>query len=982
MSYKRGRGNARHSQRQSNQSSSDISAKDAKAISTIYTDFDNGRYVECFTTCNDLITRLPGNPDIIAMKGAATYYLPIPHASKIFSSEEIGSLGISVFLRTEGWRLIHEAITVATEGSKSYIPAHIASIIRRHEHLEASAIEYLQKASALSPSNSLFHKELSVLYLHTGDYKKCEQSLLSFLSTASSTKALQTSRIFAFTSFLYNMLQQRLDNAEASATEFKSILQKAAAGAVSQGSSAHRDTSLYRNFYFDYVQAIQAGHCVLATKAKSGKKADIKAFHQQLEEFPTQLKKTRSAKRYDREELLHQDLVTYRNCEDMYLLTLRRLYCYAPFDLFVYERIFELYLQKLHDITCVVHLSGQPKEGEALATASNYATLYSAFSQFITGGTKCSCTTKPLPACFFHLLDPMPKLKQGRHVARNSFFDQTLCIQLAFLSLDHTAFKSEVHTLLGSKRISPGVLHYISGLITQLDKDVASQFYKDLIAGSYPVQNIAYIMAYFSYALARLTPGDDQCNLLRCRAILEEALSLYSHEEDANLLLLDSTKQLCICKSYLNDSASQEQVDAFKEDYKRGLTDRLTILRFRNAEALVTAPPNPDICTLYAQILHLLDLPHSAAVMSELVTILDNSDRSASRVAVDMHMRISAIAEAYAIYGKFIYQADPWLVCQDTQDVSVLELTYQDYQDPDSIAGLISPFTGEDIHAIISPGAVELLAVRIKAALTTIELTFDSYYELLDFHHYVVRVGYLVTYLRALQDYQKRLMTQASTRKAVSFVLELILHVLKLDDEHMRRFSEAMLSCEDKLIEKYRKSVLFYHELAKEKKTPDEEKKEPEDEPDALCDKDPYSIRALLNFINDLRSAKPEELMDYTSSMLGHRLWFLIEKTPKQPTIDFSHANTRFHTLQNMIGGKVLLALKDLKDTSPEVVADAATVAHYGLMRTPAALRQASCTALSKFLAEAADKASQDTAPVIHRAAERVAHVSSTLLQG
>ena len=83
-----------------------------------------------------------------------------------------------------------------------------------------------------------------------------------------------------------------------------------------------------------------------------------------------------------------------------------------------------------------------------------------------------------------------------------------------------------------------------------------------------------------------------------------------------------------------------------------------------------------------------------------------------------------------------------------------------------------------------------------------------------------------------------------------------------------------------------------------------------------------------------------------------------------------------------MIGGKVLLALKDLKDTPPEVVADAATVAHYGLMRTPAALRRASCTALSKFLTEAADKASQNAAPVIHRAVERVAHVNSTLLQG
>ncbi|EFO63692.1 Hypothetical protein GLP15_240 [Giardia lamblia P15] len=981
MSYKRGRGNARHGQKQSSQASSDISAKDAKAINTIYTDFDNGKYVECFTTCNDLIARLPSNPDIMAMKGAATYYLPISHASGIFSSEEIGSLSIPIFLRSEGWRLINEAIDVAEKGSKSYIPFHIASIIKRHEHLEASAIECLQKASALSPSNSLFYKELSILYLHTGDYKKCEQSLLSFISTASSTKTSQASRIFAFTSFLCNMIQKRLDAAEASSVEFKSILQKAAAGAISQGGSAHRDASLYRNFYFDYIQALQAEHCVLALKAESGEKSNVKAFHRQLEEFPMQLKKTRSTKRYDREELLRQSLTVYKTCEDMYLLTLRRLYCYTPFDLFVYEKIFELYLEKLHGITCVVNLTGRAEGDCALAGANEYAILYSAYSQFIAGTIGCSCNTRPLPACFFHLLDPIQKIKQGRHISRNSFFDRTLCIQLAFMSSDYAAFKSEIHTVLSSKRISPGLLHYISKLVNQLKKDAASQLYEDLIGGSYPAQNSAYISAYFSYASAQLDPGDDDCNLLRCRDTLEEVLLPCTHTEDTRLPLVDSTRQLCVCKSYLNGNASQEQIDAFREEYTQELTDRLTVLRFKNPKELVATHLNPDIFTLYAKMLHILGLPHSAAIMSEIVSIIDNSDRSASRVAVDMHMQVNAIHEAYVMYGKFIYQADPWLVCQDTQDVSVLGLMYRDYQDPDSITRLVDPFVKGDTDAEPSSSSIEVLVVRLKAALTTIELTFDSYYELLDFHHYAVRVGYLITYWKALLDYQRRLMTQASTREALSFVLELVLHILKLDDERMKRFSDAMLSCEEGLTEKYRKSVIFYHELSKEKKDSEVEKNDPEEQPEALCDKDPYSIRAFLNFIADLRSAEPEKCGDYASSMLGHKLWFLIEKLPKQLVTSGNSLNKRFHALQNMLGGRVLLALKDLKDVSPEIVADVATVAHCGLARTPVALRQASNAALSKFLTEAASRASQTTALIIHRAAKQVARTGSTLLQ-
>lgn len=981
MSYKKGRGNARHGQKQSTQASSDISPKDAKAINTIYTDFDNGKYVECFTTCNDLIARLPSNPDIMAMKGAATYYLPISHASGVFSSEEIGGLSIPIFLRSEGWRLINEAIEVAEKGLKSYIPFHIASIIRRHEHLEASAIEYLQKASALSPSNSLFYKELSILYLHTGDYKKCEQSLLSFVSMASSTKASQAPRIFAFTSFLCNMIQNRLDAAAASSAEFKGILQKAAAGAVSQGGSAHRDASLYRSFYFDYVQALQAEHCVLALKAESGKNNSVKAFHQQLEEFPVQLKKTRSTKRYDREELLRQSLTVYKACEDMYLLTLRRLYCYTPFDLFVYEKIFELYLEKLHGITCVVNLTGRTEGDCVLATANEYAILYSAYSQFIAGTIECPCSTKPLPACFFHLLDPIQKPRQGRHASRNSFFDRTLCIQLAFMSSDYTAFKSEIHTVLSGKRVSPGLLHYISKLVNQLEKDVASQLYEDLIGGSYPVQHSAYINAYFSYAFAQLNPGDGDCNLLRCRGILEKVLLPCNQTEDANLPLVDSTRQLCACKSYLNDNASQEQIDAFKKEYTQELTDRLTVLRFKSPEELIAGRLNPDIFTLYAKMLHILGLPRSASIMSELVSIIDNSDRSASRIAVDMHMQVNAIPEAYTMYGKFIYQADPWLVCQDTQDVSVMGFLYRDYQDPDSVARLVDPFIDGKIDARPGSNAVELLATRIKAALTTTELAFDSYYELLDFHHYVVRVGYLVTYWRALLDYQKKLMTQASTREALLFVLELVLYILKLDDERMKRLSDVILSCEEGLTEKYRKSVIFYHELSKEKKDSEVEKKDAEEQPEALCDKDPYSIRAFLNFVTNLRSTEPEKCTDYASSMLGHKLWFLIERLPKQPATGADLTNRRFHALQNMLGGRVLLALKDLKDASPEAVADVATVAHCGLTRTPVALRQASSAALSKFLTEATDRASQSTASVLRRAAEHVAHTSSTLLQ-
>lgn len=977
MSYKRGRGNARHSQKQSSQSSPAISAKDAKAISTIYSDFDNGKYVECFTTCSDLITRLPSNPDIIAMKGAATYYLPISHASEVFSSEEIGNLSIPVFLRAESWRLINEAIDVA-KGSKSYIPFHIASIIRRHEHLEASSIGYLLKASTLSPSHSLFHKELAILYFHTGDYKKCEQSLLSFMSTTTaSTKTYQAPRMFAFTSFLCSIIQKRLDSAEASLAEFKSIVQKAAAGAVSQGTSAHRDASLYRSFYFEYIQALQAGHCVLSIRAEDGEKSSIKAFYQQLGEFPAQLKKIRSTKRYDRGEMLRQSLVAYKSCEDMYLLTLRRLYCYTPFDLLVYEKIFELYLQKFHGITCVVSLTGQAEGDSALATANEYTILYTAFSQFVAGSTKCSCTTKPLPACFFHILDPMQNMKQGRPATRNFFFDRTLCMQLAFLSSDCAAFKSEIHTIINGKRVSPGLLQHISGLVNQLNKDTAIQLYRDLIDGPHPEQSKEYIKVYFSYALAKLDPGDADSNLLRCRGILEEALSLCSHDEDAGLPLVDPSKQLCIHKGYLNDSASQEQVDTFKKEHTERLTERLTALRFKNVDELISAPPTPDMCSLYAQILHILNLPRSAAIMSEVVSILDNNDRSASRVAVDAYMQISAVAEAYAMYGKFIYLADPWLTCQDSQDVSVLGLMYRDYQGPGSVASLIDPFISGNIGTKKVSNAIEIFISRIKAALTIIELIFDSYYELLDFHHYVVRVGYLITYWRALMDYRMKLMDQVSTREAVSFVLELIIYVLKLDDSDMEKLSSAMFSCEEELNEKYKKSVMLYHELSKEKKEVDEEKKGSEEQPDALYDKDPYSIRAFISLVNNLRSAKPEELMDYTSFMLNHKIWFLVEKTRRQAEADVAPANKRLRILQNMLGGKVLLALKDLKDASPELIADVVTVAHCGLMKTPASLRQASSAALSKFLADAIDKAPQETALIIRRAAERVSSISN-----
>lgn len=979
MSYKRGRGNTRHSQKQTSQSSSEISSKDAKAISTIYSDFDNGKYVECFTTCNDLISRLPNNPDIMAMKGAATYYLPISHASQVFTLEEIGALSIPVFLRAEGWRLINEAIDVAAKGSKSYIPLHIASIIRRHEHLEVSAIDCLQKASALTPSHSLFHKELAILYFHTDDYKKCEKSLLSFISTTTaSVKTSQAPRMFAFTSFLCNMSQKRLDSAEASLAEFKSILQKAAAGAISQGTAAHRDASLYRNFYFEYIQALQAGHCILSIKAEDGNKGNIKAFHQQIGEFPAQLKKVRTTKRYDRGEMLRQSLVAYQSCEDMYLLTLRRLYCYAPFDLFVYEKIFELYLQKLHGITCVINLTGLEKGNGILATTNEYTILHNVFSKFIAGNIECTCTTKPLPACFFHILDPLKNMKQGNPAKRNFFFDRTLCMRLAFLSSDLAAFKAEINTVLNGKRISLGLLQYLSELVNQLDKDTATHLYTNLVDESYPDQNKEYIKAYLSYALAKLDPGAGGNNLLRCRNILEETISLCSHDEDADLLLVDSNKQLCIHKGYLNDSATQEQIDAFKREHEQKLTEYLITLRFKNIEKLTSAPPTPDICSLYAKLLYILGLPRSAAIMSELVSILDNNDRSASRVAVDTYMQIDAIVGAYTMYGKFIYQADPWLTCQDNQDLSVLCLSYSNYQDSSSVAQLIDSFINGSVDAKKDSGVIELFVSRIKAAFTAIELIFDSYYELLDFHHYVVRAGYLLTYWRALMDYQKKLMSQASTRETVSFVLELIICILKLDDDHAEKLSNVMLSCEEALTERYRKSVIFYHELSKEKKETGEEKKDVEEHPDALCDKDPYSIHAFINLVNNLRSAKSEELMDYTSSMLNHKIWFLIEKSPKQSGSNITSVDKRFHILQNMLSGKVLLALKDLKDASPELIADVATIAHCGLMKTPASLRQASTTALSKLLMDIVDKAPQETASIIRRAAKRVACISSS----